>query len=362
MQVVSILRALAVFAVLDSVSALRGCNMRCTNEMKPVCGSNGFTYDNECHLKLAKCADPDSTLSVVSSGECPTKDQVTATPKGDGCEVLCMDSFNPVCGSDGVTYSNECQLKQANCGKNLKSAITIASTGECATDADASDDNDAEMTIGPAPEPEPVTSDAEVGSDSDCEVSCLSSYQPVCGSDGVTYSNSCELKRANCKSNSRSVGITQVATGECAEAAGSAAAGSETPEPAAGCSKICPSSYSPVCGTNGVTYANKCKFEVAKCTIRIATLAIKSEGECTAASSDDGDDDDDVSDDSGSAEEPVSGGCSRNCSREFKPVCGSDGVTYTNECHFEVARCTKRIAMMSYKDGSCDERRRALRF
>jgi hypothetical protein len=36
-----------------------------------------------------------------------------------------------------------------------------------------------------------------------------------------------------------------------------------------------------------------------------------------------------------------SGECNANCVREFKPICGSDGVTYNNKCLLELAACRK---------------------
>lgn len=65
---------------------------KCPNQCKPVCGSNGRTYDNECKLN---CARIDETcLSKVKDGICG--------------QCACSKEYNPVCGSDGKTYGNPC--------------------------------------------------------------------------------------------------------------------------------------------------------------------------------------------------------------------------------------------------------------
>ena len=55
-----------------------------------------------------------------------------------------------------------------------------------------------------------------------------------------------------------------------------------TLEPPSDCSKICPMNWEPLCGIDGVTYSNKCDFEIGKCENN--GLSIAKEGTCEGKS------------------------------------------------------------------------------
>ncbi|KAI8502183.1 hypothetical protein Bbelb_197710 [Branchiostoma belcheri] len=100
-----------------------------------------------------------------------------------GCLMACPLVFDPVCGSDGITYSSPCHLDEASCqlaehfaNRPEYKPLTMASEAPCTRDAH----------------------DRKRQFDNDCPMFCPEYYSPVCGSNGQTYSNTCFLEMAAC--------------------------------------------------------------------------------------------------------------------------------------------------------------------
>ncbi|XP_053224550.1 ovomucoid-like [Podarcis raffonei] len=225
----------------------KGGQIFCTDDYKPVCGTNGVTYPNRCAL----CADQAAGVHVhiKHDGECKGKPDVCSKfPQQEkGKPIVCTKEYRPVCGTNGVTYANLCLFCAAK--RDSEVPLDIKHEGEC---------KDVCSKF-----PEPPKGQAP---------KCTLEWKPVCGSDGQTYGNLCAFCHARRQSGNT---ITISHKGPCKgkdECSG-------FPVPPKGKPAICTLELAEVCGSDGVTYPNKCVFCDAKRKSG-GKLTIKHEGPC----------------------------------------------------------------------------------
>ena len=280
--------------------------MDCPNQDLPVCSTEGKSYQNRCWLEKAGasyayegwCKTTPATIpphpAPPSNGVClpPVFNQCPDNGYPDnyyGRECPCNNVLNPVCGENGITYANACRAAAVNvkpvsygecrCFENKGQIRGTCSCSQSSQTACGEDDTTYESQcvatcMG-------VTTKHIGACASPC--GCVFYFKPVCGTDGRNYANQCEM---DC------VGACKYADGLCCESQK--------------CNE-CFGEIKRVCGKDGETYDNAC---YARCN----GTEVDYEGKCV-------DPDDCV------------------CPSYYLPVCGMDGKTYENECQALCAGC-----------------------
>ncbi len=188
----------------------------CPQIVNPVCGDNGVTYINCCYAAAAGVTN--FTTGVCYSG---CIDETQMNP-----DANCSYTYNPVCGCNDVTYLNSC-VAQAN-------GVTVYNQGPCSENCY----DPTYVEICGQTSTDPVSGVVNL--------LCPQTPAPVCGCDGITYTNSCYAQAS---------GMSFYTPGPCANNC----VDPNSMDP----NLICSSTYDPVCGCNGVNYSNSCYADAA---------------------------------------------------------------------------------------------------
>ncbi|XP_074916320.1 agrin isoform X8 [Chelonoidis abingdonii] len=332
----------------------------CDGAYRPVCARDSRTYSNDCERQKAECQQkaaipvkhegpcdlgiPSPCLSVECTfgATCVVKNREAVCE----CQQVCLSRYDPVCGSDNRTYGNPCELDAMACV--LRKEIKVKHKGPC--------DRCSKCQFG-------AICEAETGR-CVCPTECVSSSQPVCGTDGNTYGSECELHVRACTQQTN----IQVATqGDCKSCGSTVCAfGSKCVGGQCVCPRCERQPFSQVCGSDDVTYDSPCELQVASCQQKKAIEVSRTgpcEEECGSGGSGSGEDneceqdrcrqygglwDEDVEDD--------------RCVCDFtclavprNPVCGSDGVTYGDQCQLKTIACRQGQVIEVKHVGQCHE-------
>ncbi|XP_019567657.2 agrin isoform X5 [Rhinolophus sinicus] len=330
----------------------------CDGAYRPVCAHDGHTYDNDCWRQQAECQQQraipakhqgpcDQPRSPCVGVQCPFG-AMCAVKNGKAecvCQQTCSGIYDPVCGSDGVTYGSTCELEATACA--LGQEIRVARRGPC--------DRCGQCRFG-------ALCEAETGR-CVCPSECVALAQPVCGSDGHTYASECELHVHAC---THQISLHVASAGPC-HTCGDTVCAFGALCVAGQC--VCPRCErpppGPVCGSDGVTYRSACELREAACQqqtqIEEARAGPCEQAECGSGGSGSGEDSECEQElcrqhggvwDEDSEDGPCV--CDFSCQGVLRsPVCGSDGVTYGTECELKKARCEARVELYVAAQGAC---------
>ncbi len=301
----------------ETCGPLGSCVCVCGTQVNPVCDIvTNTTYDNACK---ALCAGAEG----VVQGACPT------------CEDLCTDEEKEpfqFCGNDYVTYDSFCQLKcqlgSAQC-TSMFACPQVQYPGEC------------QPNVCPG---------------------CPTTLDPLCGTDGKTYFNKCDLLSSctpegtgiHCVGSCVSPTACPACTAECAPVCGTitSAGGNiirKTYANACGmtcdgaalaedgpCCDNCSSAPAWVCSSSFHAFKNEC---VAACkapeeTPTLYTIPIGNDGLPQTA---------------------VCEECKCDLSEvAYAPICGNDFHSYFNECAMTCSGTTARCqGECNFEDCPC---------
>ncbi|KAG6446024.1 hypothetical protein O3G_MSEX004235 [Manduca sexta] len=318
-------------SLTDVDACLRSCPV--TTEYDPVCGTNYETYTNMGRFLCAQRCGVD--VKIFLRRACPPLGLGQLRTTQAVCIASCSlsEEYNPVCGSDNITHDNPSTILCAQmCGYN----VTIRSMTSC-SEATTVQSPSLRTTT---PIPYRIRTCIEL---------CVSDTElkPVCGTNDVTYQNTnhldcarvcgidveikhrlpCGQENSNGNSNPSISNVNDQSV-------------NPLPPTVQMCVNSCSvtAEYSPVCGTNGITYPNPSQLECDRlCGIRVEILQ---RSPCSQITNDNQISTTTTPSTSTTLSPMLLASCIRACPQtpEYNPVCGTNGVTYKNPSHLSCAQ------------------------
>ena len=292
----------------------------------PMCGEDPTADALDCAGPLNGC--PAVPAGCNTNADCAAGEFCETAPGMCGTvgtcapiPFICSLIFDPVCGCDGMDYSNACNAAAA--GTSVDTAGNCPVAG-CTTNADCAAGEFCETAPGMC---------GTTGACAPIPFICSLIFDPVCGCDGMDYSNACNAAAAGTSVDTAGMcpvgGCTtnaDCAAGEFCETAPGmcGTTGACAPIPF-----ICSLIFDPVCGCDGMDYSNACNAASAGTSVDTAGMCVV--GGCL------------VNADCPAGEfcETAPGMCGTTgacavipfiCTFIFDPVCGCDGMDYSNPC------------------------------
>lgn len=189
---------------LSTLTCIKSCPT--TTENKPVCGTNGVTYQNPSYIQCIRICGvnveihrrapcPSSATNDVQTTAMLSPDELLLTPAVQFCIKSCpaTSEFNPVCGTNLVTYMNPSRLQ---CARTCGVKVEIMQRRKCPSivlpNREPNDDGNNNIPLPNVPSSTVPPWKPTIG---ECLAACPQSqiYEPICGTNNFTFNNADHL-------------------------------------------------------------------------------------------------------------------------------------------------------------------------